>query len=141
MELEMSTVEKINPDTLAPTPEGKHAHIVITPPGARTAYIAGQVALDRDLNIVGSDLDTQARQCFENIKLALEALKAKADQVVQMTIIVVDYDQSQLSAINGAGEAVFGDQWPVTATTLIGAQALGHSAFLVEVNAIVALYD
>ena len=78
---------------------------------------------------------------FVNIRDTLAAIGAGPDRLVQMTIIVVDHHDGLLPVINAAGERVFGSQWPVTATTLIGAQALGHSAFLVEVNAIAALAD
>ena len=138
----MTALVKLNPDALAPPPENKHAHVVIAPAGGRTAYLAGQVALDRDGNVVGErDHARQVEQCFVNIRDALAAIGAGPERVVQMTIIVVDHHDALLPAINAAGERVFGADWPVTATTLIGAQALGHSAFLVEVNAIAALAD
>ncbi len=53
-----------------------------------------------------------------------------------MTISVVDQSDALLPVIDAVREWVFGAERPVTATTLIDAQALGHSAFLVEVNAI-----
>ncbi len=138
----MTEIVKINPDALFPPPDNAHAHVVIAPAGGRTAYLAGQVALDRDGNVVGGrDHAAQIEQCFANIRDALAAIGAGPDRLVQMTIIVVDHHDALLPAINAAGERVFGSQWPVTATTLIGAQALGHSAFLVEVNAVAALVD
>jgi enamine deaminase RidA (YjgF/YER057c/UK114 family) len=137
----MLKVEKINPSTLALPPEGMHAHITVAPRGARLAFIAGQVALDQDFAIIGDDIGCQAVQCFTNIRLALDALGAHPNQIVQMSIIVVDYNQSELDGINASGKRVFGDDWPVTATTLIGAKALGHNAFKIEVSAVVALYD
>ncbi len=138
----MDKVVKFNPTTLAAPPENKHAHVVIAPAGARTAYIAGQVALDKDWNVIGAgDHGAQAEQCLRNIADALSAIGAGPDQIVEMVIIVVDYEEAMMAAINRAGEVVFGEDWPVTATTLIGAKALGHAAFLVEIKAIVALYD
>ncbi len=138
----MTDLVKINPDALFPPPENKHAHVVIAPAGGRTAYLAGQVALDRDGNIVGGrDHAAQIEQVFVNIRDTLAAIGAGPDRLVQMTIIVVDHSDALLPVINAAGDKVFGPDWPVTATTLIGAQALGHSAFLVEVNAIAALAD
>lgn len=135
------SVVKFNPPSLAAPPENKHAHIVIAP-SCRTAYIAGQVALDKDWNVVGAgDHGKQAEQCFRNIADALSAIDASPEQIVEMTIIVVDYDETMMAKINSAGEAVFGADWPVTATTLIGAKALGHAAFLVEIKVIVALFD
>ena len=135
----MTNPERLNPSTLAAPPANMHAHVMIAPAGARLAFIAGQVALDRDWQVAGTDLAAQAEQCFRNVRLALDALGATSEQVVQMTIIVVDYRQEMLDTINEAGRRGFDGAWPVTATTLIGAQALGHSDFLVEVNAVAAI--
>jgi enamine deaminase RidA (YjgF/YER057c/UK114 family) len=136
----MNDLRKINPTSLATPPDGMHAHVVVTPPNARLAFIAGQVALDKAGTVIGpGKLAAQAEQCFRNINEALLAIEALPSQIAQLTIIVVDYRQEMLAEINRAGIAVFGKEWPVTATTLIGAAALGHSAFLIEVNAIVAL--
>lgn len=138
----MRDIVKVNPAALAPPPAEKHVHVVVVPAGCPTAYIAGQVALDRDGNVIGGrDYAAQAEQCFANIRDTLAALGVGPERVVQMTIIVVDHRDELLDTINAAGERVFGVDWPATATTLIGAKALGHSAFLVEVNAIVALVD
>ena len=41
--------------------------------------------------------------------------------------------------IFAAGREVFGADWPVTASVLIGVQALGHPDWLIEIDAIAAL--
>lgn len=54
-------------------------------------FIAGQVALDPDGNIVGKgDMKAQARQVFENTKTLLEAAGASFDDIVDLTLFVVD---------------------------------------------------
>ncbi len=136
----MTGLTRINPATLAAPPQNLHAHIVVTPPNCRLAFIAGQVALDKDGTVIGRGrYDEQAVQCFTNIRDALVAIDAGPGQIAQMTILVVDHQDALLEVVNRAGAAVFGDEWPVTATTLIGAKALGHSDFLIEINAVVAL--
>ena len=66
----------INPSTMS-KPIG-FAHVVdITGPG-RTIYIAGQIALDQQGNIVGvGDLHAQTQQVFTNLQLALAAAGAR----------------------------------------------------------------
>lgn len=133
-------MQRINPPSLLAPIGGKHAHIVVPPPGSHFAFIAGQVALDLQGNIVGrNDYYRQAGKCFENIRDSLAALDAAADQIVKMTIYVRDYRAEMLELISKAGSDVFGKNWPVTATTLIGVQALGMSDFLVEIEAMVAM--
>ena len=136
----MTKLSRINPAALAPPPENKHAHIVVAPAGARLAFIAGQVAFDRAFNLIcHGDVGALAKKCFANVRDCLTELDARPDQIAEMTIIVVRYEPAMLDAINAAGADVFGADWPVSATTLIGAQALGGEDFLVEIRAIVAL--
>lgn len=133
-------MQRINPPTLLAPPGGKHAHIVVPPPGSQFAFIAGQVAFDLQGNVVGrGDYYKQSEKCFECIRNALQALRAGPEHMVKMTIYVRDYRPEMLELISKAGETVFGDNWPVTATTLIGVQALGMADFLVEIEAQVAL--
>lgn len=133
--------QKLNPDSLAPPVMGLYAQIAIAPTG-RLAFIAGQVALDADGNLVGGDShQAQARQCFANIAAALVALKVGPDRIVKMTINVAGHHPGLIAPIFGAGRDVFGDEWPVTASMLLGVQALGLPEWLVEVDAIVSLPD
>src|ERR1700722_5220336 len=133
-------IQRINPATLLAPIGNKHAHIVVPPAGSRFAFIAGQVALDLAGAIVGrGDYYQQSHQCFENIRDPLAELHAEPQQIVKMTIYVLDYRPEMLELVSRAGDQVFGANWPVTATTLIGVQALGMSDFLVEIEAMVAL--
>jgi enamine deaminase RidA (YjgF/YER057c/UK114 family) len=133
-------VQRINPPALLAPLGGKHAHIVVPPAGSQFAFIAGQVAFDLEGNVVGrGDYYRQSQKCFECIRDALAALQAGPGQIVKMTIYVRDYRPQMLELVSRAGTDVFGDNWPVTATTLIGVQALGMAEFLVEIEAQVAL--
>lgn len=133
-------MQRINPPSLLAPLGGKHAHIVVPPAGSTLAFIAGQVAFDIHGAVVGrGDYYQQAEKCFENIRDALVALQAGPQHIAKMTIYVLDYRPEMLELIAQAGTHVFGTNWPVTATTLIGVQALGMSDFLVEIEAIVAI--
>lgn len=134
-----SRVSRINPPTLAPPVMGLYAQITVAPAG-RLAFIAGQVALAADGSFVGTgDHAAQARQCFANIRDAVSALGAGPADIVKMTINVVDHSADLIGPIFGAGQDIFGDEWPVTASTLLGVAALGLPEWLIEIDAIVAL--
>ena len=78
----------INPPTMA-QPVG-YTHVVEAT-GGRTVYISGQVALDRDGNLVGEgDLRAQAVQVLENIKAILAHSHATMDDIVKVTVYVTD---------------------------------------------------
>lgn len=129
----------LNPQNLAPPISGLYAQISIAPSGP-LAFIAGQVAFDRNGKFVGpNNHRQQAAQCFRNIAAALEALEAEPSQMVRMTINVVGHRNELVEPIFAAGREVFGDQWPVCASIFLGVQALGHTDWLVEVDGIVAL--
>ena len=127
-----------NPLTIAPPLNDAYAQISIAPSGP-LAFIAGQVAIDRAGQLVGpNDHALQAAQCFRNIADVLKALNAHPFQMVRMTINVVGHRDELVEPIFAAGQEVFGDHWPVCASIFLGVQALGHSDWLIEVDAIVA---
>ena len=133
-------MERHNPRGLLPPPHGRFAHAVVPPAGARLAFVAGQVALDAAGNIVGpGDIVAQARQCFANLRLVVEALAAGPQDIVQLTLYAVGYGADMLAPIDAAGDEAFGGDWPVAASTLVGVAALGHPDFLFEVTAVVAI--
>jgi enamine deaminase RidA (YjgF/YER057c/UK114 family) len=80
----------LNPDTLYKPPGYSHV-VEVTGPG-RTVYIAGQLGLDKDGNLVGApgDFKAQAVQTFENLKLALAAVGADFSHVVKVTNLLAD---------------------------------------------------
>ena len=85
-----SHIRFLNPDTLYKPPGYSHV-VEATGPG-RTIYIAGQLGLDKDGNLVGApgDFRAQAVQTFENLKLALAAVGADFSHVVKVTNLLAD---------------------------------------------------
>jgi len=79
-----------NPKTVAPPLKGYYSNAVRVSAGP-LLFISGQIALDRDGNLVGKgDLRAQAVQVLENIRLILKAHKADMTDVVQVTVYVTD---------------------------------------------------
>uniref|UniRef100_UPI001ED9869B RidA family protein n=1 Tax=Sphingobium sp. DC-2 TaxID=1303256 RepID=UPI001ED9869B len=132
-------VSRLNPPTLAPPVMGLYAQVMVAPTG-RLAFVAGQVALDAEGRFVGTgDHRAQALQCFANIRAAVAAVGAAPGDIVKMTINVVDHHADLIGPIFDAGREVFGADWPITASTLLGVAALGLPEWLIEIDAIVAL--
>ena len=125
------TLELINPAALS-VPASYSQVAVAT--GSRLVFVAGQVADDRQGNLVGAgDLAVQARQAFANVGSALAAAGARPDQVARITIHVVHHRPEYLPAISEARIAVFGDHRP--ADVVLGVEALAHQELLIEVDA------
>ena len=77
----------LEPQGLGP-PDEPYSHAVLCD---ATLYIAGQVAMDEDNNIVGiGDASRQAEQVWHNIRLAVEAAGGLINDIVKITIFLSD---------------------------------------------------
>ncbi|WP_275791524.1 RidA family protein [Pararhizobium gei] len=132
-------IRHLNPVSMPAPVAPLYAQISIAPAGA-LAFIAGQVAIDADGRLVGKDDHRlQAEQCFRNLRDAVDALGVGTEHVVRMGLHVVRHSNELVGSIFEAGHAVFGQGWPVCASLFLGVEALGHSDWLVEIDAIVSL--
>lgn len=132
-------VTRLNPETLARPVMDLYAQIAIAPAG-RLAFVAGQVALDEKGELQGAgDHAAQARQCFVNLRSAMEAVGATPGDFVQMRLYVVDHEPPLVGTIFDGGREVFGAQWPLCASTFLGVQRLGLPQWLIEIDAVIAV--
>lgn len=99
-------------------------------------YLAGQVALDSDGNVVGSDLGSQARQTFENIKHLLAKAGAELTDVVKMTTYFVGdiTDPAERDKYFKVRREFFGDHQP--ASTGVRVAGLALQELLLEIDVV-----
>jgi enamine deaminase RidA (YjgF/YER057c/UK114 family) len=127
----------LSPSSLPPAP-GYSQIVQVT--GGTTIYIAGQVAWDREGNLVGKDdFEKQARQVFTNLVTALAEAGATPTDLVKVGIYVVDHDVDKLSIVRGVRDEIF-DVDPPPASTLLGVQRLAVPDLLIEVDAIAVIH-
>ena len=127
----------LNPDTLL-KPRG-YTHVVTINGPAKMIFISGQVAIDKEGKLVGpGDLKTQIRQCSANLKAALEAAGATPADIVKTNTYIVNYKQSDYSAMREARGELFPDGEP-PASTLVGVTSLAVEGLMVEMEAIAAV--
>jgi 2-iminobutanoate/2-iminopropanoate deaminase len=102
-----------------------------------TLYVAGQVALDAELRIVGpGDAEAQARQAWKNIQKVVEAAGGKLTDVVKVTTFVADL--ADIEAIHKVRREVFPDgDYPIA--TVVQAAQLGLPGLLLETEAIAVI--
>lgn len=83
-----------NPPT-APAPlADRYSNVAAIDLGPVTMLVlAGQVALDHDGSIVGSDMATQTEQIFESIRGLLAAYGADFSNVINIRTYLADMDQ------------------------------------------------
>ena len=127
-------VKRTNPPSLS-TPTG-YTHVVEVPGPAKMVFIAGQIALDKDGNVVGAgDMKLQAEQVFKNLEAALAAAGAKFTDVVKMNTYVTDMDKAP--AVREVRAKYFGETTP--ASTLVQVVKLARPEFMLEIEVIAAL--
>jgi enamine deaminase RidA (YjgF/YER057c/UK114 family) len=127
----------LNPDTLL-KPRG-YTHVVTITGPAKMIFISGQVAIDKEGKLVGpGDLKTQIRQASANLKAALEAAGATPADIVKTNTYIVNYKQSDYSAMREARGELFPDGEP-PASTLVGVTSLAVEGLMVEMEAVAAV--
>ena len=113
-------------------PRAHYSHAVVA---GDVLYVAGQVPVDQDGNVVLGDAAAQARQVLVNMSRIVESAGASLDDVVKTTVFLTD--MADRGAVGAVRKDFFGD--PPPANTLVGVAALAEPAFLVEIEAIVDL--
>lgn len=113
-----------------------HYHVAVGT-GTRQVHVAGQVALDRNGELVGKgDLAAQVAQTFRNVAIALEAADATFAEVVRLRIYVAGWSPDMMPAfsdgIRRVAEELNIGQPP---TSMIGVSMLFDPEVLVEVEA------
>ncbi|HKH31613.1 MAG TPA: RidA family protein [Gaiellaceae bacterium] len=120
-----------SPDDLAP-PAG-YSHVVAIPPG-RLVWTSGQVPMDAERNVVApGDWEGQTRAVFENVERALRAGGAGWNDVVKLTLYVVDV--SSLDTIRAVRDEFVDTASPPT-SSLVRVAGLVHPDVLIEVEAV-----
>jgi len=108
-----------------------YSHVVVVE-GRRTIFIAGQLARDRQGNVVGKgDMRAQIHQVGENLKAALAAAGATLNDLVKTTTYVTDIDEF-FKHVDVRME-YFG---ALPTSTTVEVRRLAHPDLLVEIDAI-----
>ena len=96
-------------------------------------FIAGQVALDEELRLIGpGDAEEQTRQVWRNIKAVVEKAGGKLSDVVRVSTYVTDI--ADIDAIMEARREFFPDgDYPVA--TMVEVAKLGLPGLLLETEA------
>lgn len=130
------TKKFVNPPGMKPL--GMYTQVTVAT-GGSLAFISGQVSVDAQGKVVGAgDIQAQAVQVFENLKLALGGVGATFEDVVKFTIYIVGLTQERRKAVMEVRGRYISHKSP-PAATMIGVQDLVEPELLLEIEAIVAL--
>ena len=130
----MAQTSLLRPEGLVRSPA--FTHVAVVPPGATTLYVGGQNAVDGDGTLVGGgDIAAQTQQVMTNLHVALAAAGASVQDLVMMTILLVDGVDLD-AAYPVAAAALAGATPPVVAVRVAGLAVPGA---LLEVSAVAAV--
>ncbi len=127
---------RVNPETLWPGLGFPFHHAVVEPEGHRV-HVSGQVAWDKDRNIIGpGDPGTQTKHTIENIERILKSLGGGLEHIISVNVFYVD--QNDYKAICDARENAFSvEHGP--ASTAVRVAGLVQPELLVEISAIAVI--
>jgi enamine deaminase RidA (YjgF/YER057c/UK114 family) len=127
----------INPGSLGP-PHG-YSNGVMTEPGTRLLFIAGQVGWNEHQKIVSADFVEQFDKALANVVAVLNEAGGRPEQVTRLVIYVTDKGeyQRQTRELGDRYRAHMGRHFP--AMVLVEVKSLLDDAAKVEIEAIAAL--
>lgn len=121
--------ELINPPALHPAPGFSHVAVA---EGTKVVHFAGQVALDRDFNIVGGDdLYEQTKAAMRNLREAMDAAGVSFGDVVRRTIYTKHPTEWE-TITRAIDEVTGGAEHP--AQTIVGVTGLALDGLLIEIE-------
>src|SRR5262245_13467632 len=134
----MSEKKFINPPGLKPL--GMYSNVACAR-GGTVVFISGQVAVDAQGRVVGKgNMEAQAAQVFENLKLALEAAGATFQDVLKLTIFIRDLSPEARKAVMNVRSRYISHTRP-PAATMIGIDRLVEDDLMLEIEAVAMVDD
>jgi enamine deaminase RidA (YjgF/YER057c/UK114 family) len=128
----------LQPD--ASSKQAGYSHVVEATVPGRIVYVAGQMGLDSNGNLVGApgDFKAQATQAWENVKGALAAAGGGLEHIVKITQFLVHLRAHQ-PLVREVRAKFFNPDLPPPASTMVQIGALTREGALYEVEAVAVL--
>jgi len=101
--------------------------------GERRVFLSGQVGVDSDEKIAGTDLFSQADTAIDNIGLILAEIGGKLSDIVMMRIYILESERANQEVITKALLSRFPENPP--ATSWIFVSGLSLPEWLIEIEA------
>jgi enamine deaminase RidA (YjgF/YER057c/UK114 family) len=134
---DQSLVKFTNPAGLYdPAPNG-YSHLGEIANGARLVFIAGQGGETVD-GALTDDFETQVEQAFDNLLIALAAAGGRAEDIVKLTVLIVDHSEARLHVFGSILSRKI-DTLLKPTCTLIPVPRLALDGMLFEVEAVAAI--
>jgi enamine deaminase RidA (YjgF/YER057c/UK114 family) len=126
-------MERINPSGLARPSGFSHA---VSAPAGRLVFLAGQLGMDRDGQVVPGGVVAQFEQALSNLLAALAAAGGHPSDLASVTIYLTDVEDYQAKGkeIGAVWRRLAGSDYPAMAG--VGVTKLWHPGAVVEIQGI-----
>jgi enamine deaminase RidA (YjgF/YER057c/UK114 family) len=126
------SIRLINPESLG-APHG-YSNGALTNPGARTLFIAGQVAWDQQQRIVSDDLVEQFHRALANVVTVVTEAGGQPDDIARLIIYVTDKNEyrDRMKEIGERYRARMGKHFP--AMVLVEVKGLLEDRAKIEIE-------
>ncbi|MBE9068106.1 RidA family protein [Leptolyngbya cf. ectocarpi LEGE 11479] len=121
----------LNPPALANSLQYGYSQATIAAPNAQLVHVAGQVGITED---GPNNFESQVDRAFDALAATLDVAGTDPDNVVKITLLIVDHDAEKLAYLVEKRKAFFGDNPP--ASTLIPVPELYAPGVLFEIDAV-----
>ena len=130
--MNVERIKLINPEELA-RPSGFSHAVAAT---GRMVFLAGQIGMDRNGNVVDGGVVAQFEQALGNLLTALAAAGGQPEDLVSLTIYLIDVEEYQAHGkeIRAVWRRLAGTEYPAMAG--VGVTRLWDPAALVEIQGI-----
>jgi enamine deaminase RidA (YjgF/YER057c/UK114 family) len=127
----------INPESLG-KPRG-YSNGVLTTPGARLLFIAGQIGWDENQRLVGDDFVEQFDRALRNVLVVVSEAGGEARNVARLVVYVTDKREyaARTAEIGQRWRALMGRHYPAMA--LVEVKGLLEDGAQVEIEGIAVL--
>jgi enamine deaminase RidA (YjgF/YER057c/UK114 family) len=131
------TFDFINPESLG-TPRG-YSNGVLTSPGGRLLFVAGQIGWDEKQIIVGEDFVTQFDRALANVVTVVAEAGGSPQQIARLVMYVTDKTEyiDRREEIGNCYRAHLGKHFP--AMVLVEVKSLLDDSAKVEIEAVAVL--
>ena len=114
-------------------------HQVMVSHASKTIHVAGQVAYNQDMALVGAGSHReQTAQAFRNVALALRAAGATPGDIMSSTLYIKNLAEegTARAVMEGMSVALDGQPFPAHAFSMIGVETLASPEILIEITAV-----
>jgi enamine deaminase RidA (YjgF/YER057c/UK114 family) len=121
-----------------PKPRG-YANGILSDAGGRVLQISGQIAWDKEPNIVSPDFATQFLQSLDNVISVVREAGGATEHIVKLLVFVTDLEayRAATAAIGEGWRGRFGKRYP--AMSLVKVAGLLEPGALVEIEGVAIL--